>query len=304
MNKAVLASAIWAATTGFALAEVKLSAEARSGILSVPGSARLLFTSKLRINFNLSVPTDGDLAFGGFFASSDINGTSSGTPGSLFVEGSFGRLSVGNVDGATSAAIGQVRGVGLVSGDDQNDISYIANGGGGFQTASFGNTSDPTALLRLDAQDLTLYASVTQPEGTKGQNAYALAAKQTFGKIAYAVGYEHETTPSADISHYVLGATATFGKLTTKAIYGQVRSDAVARTTAQWAISAAYTAKDLTLIAYFADDAGLGSATSHARAFGLGASYRLADGVTFVGGLYHNQTRGQSGLDVGLLLNF
>lgn len=304
MNKAILATAIWAAMTSMASAEVKLTAEARSGFVSVPASSDLIFSNKLRINFNLSVPTDGALTFGGFFASSDINGTSTGTPGSMFLAGPFGRLSIGNVDGAATAAIGQVRGVGLTSGDDQNDISYLANGGGGFRTASLGNTSDPTALLRIDAKKLTLYASVTQPEGTQGQNAYAIAAKQDFGKFAYAVAYEHERTPTADIRHYALGATATFGKLTTKAVFGKLRSGVAGVDAAQWAISAAYTDEALTVIAYYADDEDLGTASSNAVAYGLGVSYQLAGGVTFLGGVYRNQTQGQTGVDFGLLLNF
>ncbi len=303
MNKAVLASALWAATAGFAAAKITLSADARVGFVSVDGSSDTTLISRGRAILRLSGTTDTGLRYGGFISSSEINETFTGSPFSLYVEAGFGRLSVGNVDGAATAAIGHVRGVGLVSANDRNEVTYIANGGNGFRTALFGNTSDPSALLRLDAQDLTFYASVTQPERA-GQNAYSVAAKHVSGNFTYAIAYEHETTPTTRIKHIIAGVTATFGDLTAKAIYGTIDPGTGTYGTDQWGVSATYAVEDLTMIAYYTDDEDLGTAASNAVAYGLGANYRLADGVTFMGGLYHNQTRNQTGIDLGLFLSF
>ena len=62
MKKILLATAMIAASAGFAAAEVTLSGDARMGIVSDGGD--LAFSSRARVKFTLSGESDGGVAFG------------------------------------------------------------------------------------------------------------------------------------------------------------------------------------------------------------------------------------------------
>ena len=296
MKKILLATTLLAATTGFAAAEVTLSGDARMGIISNFDNAAtaaidesdLQFTSRARVKFTLSGSTDGGLEFGASFRADNAAGAASGTAGSVFISGAFGKLSMGDVDDAANSAVGQVSGVGLTGLGDLNEVSYIGGG------------NDPTALYEYSTGDLTIYASVTNPTivaaPATSTVAYSVAAKYALGDYTVALGYEDNDAGS---THIIAGATATFGAATVKAIYGAADGGAIDGD--QYAISVDYKADALTVTAFYSNK-DLLAVTQ--EAYGLGASYDLGGGASFVGGYSHNETSNQDAFDLGVSMSF
>jgi outer membrane protein OmpU len=303
MKNALLGIALSAAATGAADAEIALSGDAKLGFIPSPAAAHAAFISRVHLSFALARVTDSGLTFGTSIGITDSDRVANGSAGAFYVSGPNGRLAVGDVEGAAAAAVGYVPGVGLISANDQNEVSYIANGGGGFRTALFGNTSDPSALYRYQTGDLTLFASLTQPGNTR-QNAYAVAANYAQGGYVLSLGVEHERTATADIDHIILGARAVFGPVTAKAIYGHVTTTARGFDASQWAVSATYRADALALTAYYTDDHALGLGKNTAVAYGIGASYPIGGSASVIGGYYRNQTFDENGVEIGLFVAF
>jgi outer membrane protein OmpU len=298
MKKILLATTLLAATTGFAAAEVTLSGSARMGIISdfddpltlTIDENDLAFTSRARVVFTLSGETDGGLSFGASFRADNAVGANSGDAGSVFVSGAFGKLSMGDVDGAANAAVGHVSGVGLTGLDDKNESTFIANGDG---------ISDPSALYEYSTGDLTIYASATNPAaGAAAVDAYSIAAKYAFGDYTVALAYETADSGATSVDHIILGASATFGAVTVKANYGE--ADLGATNESQWALSVDYKADALTVTAFYTDDSDLGGA----EAYGLGASYDLGGGASVVGGYSHDETANDDSYDLGVSMSF
>ena len=287
MKKILLATTLLAASTGFAAAEVTLSGDARMGILS-DFADDVQFTSRARVKFTLSGETDGGLAFGASFRADNAGAASSGDAGSVFVSGAFGKLSMGDVDGAANAAVGHVSGVGLTGLGDLNESTFVGNGDG---------VTDPSALYEYSTGDLTIYASATNPVDAAVADAYSLAAKYALGDYTVALGYE-TVDGAVDIDHIILGASATFGAVTVKANYGQAEVGAVDGD--QFAISVDYKADALTVTAFYADDEELGGV----EAYGLGASYDLGGGASLVGGYVQNETADADSFDFGVSMSF
>ena len=278
MKKILLATTMLAATTGFAAAEVTLSGDARMGIISnfddalttTINESDLHFTSRARVKFTMSGSTDGGLDFGASFRAQDAVAAKTGTAGSVFISGAFGKLSMGDVDDAANSAVGQVSGVGLTGLGDLNEVSYIGGG------------NDPTALYEYSTGDLTIYASATNPTIPASVVAYSVAAKYALGDYTVALGYEDNDAGSTQI---IAGATATFGAATVKAIYGQATGGAIDGN--QYALSVDYKADALTVTAFYSNK-DLTTVTQ--EAYGLGASYDLGGGASIAGGVSDDGT--------------
>ena len=307
MKKILLATTVLAATTGFAAAEVTLSGDARMGIISnfdillddpltttvdesLITESDLAFTSRARVKFTLSGSTDGGLEFGASFRADNAAAASSGTAGSAFISGAFGKLSMGDVDGAANAAVGHVSGVGLTGLGDLNESTFIANGSG---------VTDPSALYEYSTGDLTIYASATNPgpAAPATLDAYSIAAKYALGDYTVALGYETVNNVTND-DQIIAGVSATFGAATVKAKYGQANVGLLNGN--QYAISVDYKMDALTVTAFYNNKVDIGGQ----EAYGLGASYDLGGGASLVGGYSQNQTSNEAAYDLGVSMSF
>lgn len=264
MKKVLLATTMLVAGASVAVAEVTVSGDGRMG-LSNPfqfNPAALDptgFTSRARVAFTLSGESESGLSFGASFRADNAAGAAAGTAGSVFIQGAFGKLSMGDVDGAANAAVGHVDDVGLTGLGDTNESVFIANSG--FSNALIATnaagdalalTGDPSALYQYTMGSVTIYASVSQPTFSFGAAgaATAIAGGALAGAnagvyqgdayglgVAYAVdgykvslGYERldlsRLVPAAPArslkgDHWILGGDATFGDFTAKARYGK-----------------------------------------------------------------------------------
>ncbi len=311
MKRHLLASSmILAASLGAASAEVTLSGSARMGVIDDFGADNTGFTSRARVEFTLSGETDTGLSFGASFRADNAVGANEGTAGSVFLSGAFGKLSMGDVDGAANTAVGHVSGVGLTGLSDLNEISYISNGGSDFDdggTVSLDDTVDPTALYEYSMGDFTFYASSTQPNQPAGGQAVAAAVKYSTGAYTFAVAYENLNAADDYVwEQVVVGATATFGAVTVKAAYVDGKVDTGGGSGPDWdqaAVSVDYTMDALTFTAFYTDDedAPLGV---DAEAYGLGAAYDLGGGAKVVGGYVKNESDDTSAADLGVSFAF
>jgi outer membrane protein OmpU len=280
MKKILLATTVLVGTAGFAAAEVTLSGSARMGVASFDGGD-LEFSSRVRVVFNLSGETDGGLAFGATIRADNAAGGNVGEAGSVFISGAFGKLSMGDVDGAANAAVGHVSGVGYTGLNSYNESTFIANGGG---------NSD--ALYEYSTGDLGFYLSATNPGN--GDVAASVAVSYAMGDYSFALGYEDD---GAGTDHIIVGANATFGAVTVKARYGEASGVIEG---SQMAASIDYTMDALTLTAFYTDDEEL----LGDEAYGIGASYDLGGGASLMGGYVENKSIDESSYDLGVSFSF
>jgi outer membrane protein OmpU len=287
MKYILASSAVLALIAGVASAEVTLSGDARMGIKDDFGPVDAGFTSRARVKFTMSGETDTGLSFGADFRADNAGGAATGTAGSVYISGAFGKLSMGDVDGAAQAAVGNVDGVGLTGLDDLNEIAYI-----------LGN-EDPSALYEYSTGSFGFYISA-QPEG--GNSNYGVGANYTTGNYKFAIGYESvedDSTPgslwpdkidfssfwSNGASQVVLGADGTFGAVTVKARFARYDEKDYDGGVDQMALSVTYTADALAVTGFVSNYRGTDNYEGDDGDFyGIGASYDLGGGAKVVGG--------------------
>lgn len=327
MKKILLATTMLVAGASIAAAEVTLSGSARMGIISNFDNAATLgvdesdleFTSRARVEFTMSGESDSGLSFGASFRADNAVGANTGDAGSVFISGAFGKLSMGDVDGAAQMATGHVAGVGLTGLGDLNESTFLGAGDG---------ATDPTALYEYSAGDFTVYVSATNPTTTintlgataattiiTDTNAIALGAKYTFGDYAVGLGYEKLDGKSAvsatgadnvDVDHVVLKLSANVAGFNVQGLIGQADGNVgavVLNNAKQYAASVSYTTGALTGTVFYTDDSDLRIAGT-ATGYGIGASYDLGGGASVKGGLVKNHDADTEAFDLGVSFSF
>lgn len=310
--KTLLAStAILAATVGIASAEVAVSGSARMGLVDTFGDTGVEFSSRVRINFTASGETDTGLAFGASVrADQSGQGNAANGDSTVYISGAFGKLTMGDVDGAANAASGQTDGVGYTGLSDLNEITYLANGGTDFAGPGIGldDPQDTSVLYEYTAGSLSFYLSSTQLDRAVGAEAKSIAAKYSTGAYAVSLGYENlDAEDSYEWEQFVLGGSATFGGVTLKAIYADGKNNQ-GDEWKQHSVSATYAVDAFSVTAFVSDDEDLLTtdlvSSANARAYGIGASYDLGGGAKVSGGYVKNRTDDTNAVDLGLSFSF
>lgn len=320
MKKLLLASTALVLSAGVAAADVAVGGDGRMGVIDDFGDdSDLRFTSRIRISFSASGETDGGLTFGGSIradnagefnlvddsgnsvgdagfdittASFDGGGGVNGADGSVFIEGAFGRLTMGDVDSAAENAVGDISGVGLTGLGDLNESTYIAG-------SDSAGASEPAALYEYSAAGFTGYLSVTNP-GDPIRNAdatatpWSIGATYSFGDFSILAGYEDNDQGT---DHIIVGGTASFAGATLKAIFGTADGDVEGD---QYGVSLDYTFDAITGTLFYKDDEELGGN----EAFGVGASYDLGGGASLKAGFAQDETNDDQAYDFGISFSF
>ncbi len=288
MKKVLLASTALVLSAGVAAADVSVGGDGRMGVISTEGSD-LGFTSRIRISFSASGETDAGLSFGGSArvdhydtTTGDTGSATNGSAGSVFVEGTFGKISMGDVSGAPEAAVGDLSGVGLTGLGDRNEATYLSN------------ATRPAARWDYTVADLGLHVSADNP-GPTGDQAYGIAVTYSMGDISFGIGHEDAGTQD----HTIAGVTAGFGDATVKVIYGT--ADLTAGDFDQMGISVDYVTGATTLTAYWIsrDTAGT-TVDSH----GIGVSYDLGGGAAIKAGYADADDFADASYDLGISMSF
>ena len=284
MKKVLLGSTALLMSAGVAAADVAVSGDGRMGIIDADGDTG--FTSRIRIAFSASGETDAGLSFGGGIRADNSIGGASGTAGSVFIEGAFGKITMGDVSGAAEAAVGDVSGVGLTGLGDFNEMTYLSNNTDVDDTDFDDNTFAavrPVARYEYSFGDGTIYASIGNPGGNTPTGddieSYAVGGDYTFGDFTIALGWETLSAGAFDADHAVGGISWAFGDATLKATYG----DSSDLDLTQWMVSGDYVIGATTLTAYYSD-VEIGALAVDADGFGLGAAYDLGGGASIKAG--------------------
>ena len=304
MKKVLLATSAVALMAGAASAEISLSGSARMGLVysdTAAGSATQ-FSSRVRIVFTASGETDTGLSFGASVrADQSGQGNTSNGDSTVFISGSFGKLTMGDVGGAADALVGQTSGVGYGPNDGLQEINFI-------------NTTKTAAYYEYSTGAVTFGLGAGQLEVGEELN---IGVK--YSTDAYSVALAYETDDSTDLDMLSLGASATFGAFTAKLRVSDL--DAPGADTL-WSVSGDYKTGATTLTVFYTDfgnvaslgfnpqdaatAAGLAGATD-TQHIGIGAAYDLGGGATVAGGIVSQQNDGIDDVliaDVGLKFSF
>ncbi|MEI6799882.1 MAG: porin [Pseudomonadota bacterium] len=332
MKKILLATTVLSMSAGFAAADVSVSGSARMGVVSTDGTS--VFSSRVRMKFSGSGTTDGGLAFGGSFSAHDTAGANSGTAGSTYISGAFGKISMGDVDSGDKAAVGQIDGgVGYTGLKSFNSISYAADGGlNNDWEKAFGKdaVSAPGAkvLYTYSANGMSISASSSQIGGNA--SSYGVGASYSAGAVTVGLGYgaadvtiadfvgdEDDETDDISFAASATDVSAsvayTMGTTTVKAIYQDSQLDLTATDfedvsvdySLMNAVSTGVSVKNtngaLSLTGYaittkFESDLAPGKSLS-ANRYGIGATYDLGGGATLGAGWVHNEAVAAKGED-------
>jgi outer membrane protein OmpU len=263
-------------------------------------------SSRIRITFSASGETDAGLSFGGSVRADNSAAGSAGTAGSVFISGGFGKLSMGDVDGAAKAAVGNVSGVGYTGIGDNNELAFLNAG----SDVDGDGTDDtvypvPSALYEYSAADVTFYAGIGQIGGDAalptGQS-YSVGVKYTgVSGLTLSAGYESTSdfaVAGNTADQYLIGADYTTGAFTIKGRYGSIDLGALDAT--QYAVSVDYAFGATTVTGYYrAADVSTGTDIT---SYGIGAAYDLGGGATLAAGVAQTEvgtldnTRGDLGI--------
>ena len=298
MKKVLFATTALVMTAGVAAAEVSVGGDGRMGVISTDGGD-LAFTSRIRISFSASGETDAGLSFGGSIRADNAakeatttdtdtdgffdtaGGGVSGAAGSVFVEGTFGKISMGDVSGAPEAAVGDLSGVGLTGLGDFNELTYLSNG------------TRPAARWDYTTGDLGLHVSADNP-GPAGDQAYGIAVTYAMGDISFGLGHEDLD----GTGHTVAGVTAGFGDATIKVAYGTA-SDIDFD---QMGVSLDYVAGATTLTAFWINKEITG--VSDVDSYGVGVAYDLGGGASIKAGYADSDSLTDASYDFGISMSF
>ena len=323
MKKVLFATSALVLSAGFATAEVAVSGDGRMGMVYDGNDVQ--FSSRARVKFTLTGESDAGLSFGGSFRvdHQDENGgkASAGTAGAVWISGTYGKLSMGDVVSASEAAIGDLYEIGYTEGafaGDVEEISYLTGDGENLDQG-------PNILYEYTVNNISFYASAsdgvntswyTTPGGATdvdgdgdidetGDVAYSLAAKYDGGNFWAALGYAKH----GDASEISLGAEAQFNQFSVKGIYVDYsdRFNGAAEWEYTAGLAAAYQADALTVKGFWRQDKydlGAGAGNEKFDSFGIGADYDLGGGAVLAGGIIDTDYLDDTVADLGVKFKF
>lgn len=244
MKKVLFATTALVMTAGVASAEIALSGDARMGLVYDGNDAQ--FSSRARVRFTATGETDSGLSYGASFRVDHerFNGgdqrASNGTRGSVYVSGTYGKLTMGDVASASEMAVGDLYGVGYTGGDfyaNLNEPSYLTADGNNLDQG-------PNILYEYSISGVNLFMSATDGSdnawpGVYGTNLPDCGDDGVCGTvddnetdIAWSLGANYEGTFSngtynvglgygkhGDAKEIVIGGEVTTGAFMAKAFY-------------------------------------------------------------------------------------
>jgi outer membrane protein OmpU len=276
MKKILLATSAMVLFAGAAAAEVTVTGAGRMGL--VYDGVDTEFSSRIRIIFTASGETDTGLSFGASVRNdqSGVGNTANGDS-TVFISGSFGKLTMGDTGNAADALVGQVSGVGYTGLNDENEIGWL-------------DTEKTGALYEYSAGSLTFALGSAQLTAPDGDDTVSIAVKYATDAYSIALGYEDNALDSQISAK----GTATFGGATVA--LKLVDRDSAADMAA--ALSVDYTTGATTLTAFATDNKDFAGTDT----FGIGAKYDLGGGASVLGGIVDNGT--DTTADVGFNFSF
>lgn len=335
MKKILLATTMLAGTAGFAAAEVAVSGYAEIGIIKADagfaGSTNAQFHQDVEVTFTMSGETDGGLSFGAAIDLDETNvggGDDSGT--TVFVSGAFGKLTMGDTDGALDWAVADSGSLTSMGDDHTTHLYYFAANGldgshdnqvvryeysfGDFGVAVSLEQANNNAAGTLQDDNIGIGATYSMDMGGTAlrfglgyQRGSAVSTAAVAGPPAVPAVYTNADVIGASVSAELAGGfSATLGY--TQTDYDTLEVDGTASGLVDFAhtgLGLTYTTGALSLhanVGMYNPDVGASDET-----YGLAVNYDLGGGAVVMAG-YGSDTSAavgsQSQYSIGLGLSF
>jgi outer membrane protein OmpU len=295
MKKVLFATTALIATAGVASADIGISGDGRMGIVNTEATGNndneTQFNSRIRITFTASGTTDAGIEFGGSVradnagatnqqrgtgtANAGTNGGVNGQGGSVYVSGDFGKITMGDVGSAHESATGDLAGVGYTM--SANEMGYAGGG------------DDEGVAWSYSVDNLTLYASMGQPQASSANNESGFGLSYSMAGVTLGVGTaddgtKEETSASIRASVAGVGITAIV-----------VDRDNDTSVSGETGLSLSYAVdSNLSVAAFTRSTENVGAADRDYT--GVGFSMNLGGGATLAGG-YTQGGGGSNSLD-------
>ena len=276
MKKILLATSALVGFAGVAAAEVKLSGYAEMGIQGGNAGYETQFHNDVVINFDFSGATDGGLEFGGRVqldddGSSNPNGAPAFDDEAFWVSGSFGKLTLGETDGAFDWALSEIY-MGTSIADD-----HSTHAGAYWFTGLDGSYDNQIVRYEYSFGDFSGAVSAEMDDAGVGDAILGLGVKWAGDMNGTAVnaGFGYQTANNVDVWGLSAGATMANG-IDVRVGYADFDGSA------SWAgLGLGYTTGALLVQAnYGSYDTPLGNVDG----FGLVANYDLGGGAVLMAG--------------------
>ena len=299
MKKALLATTAIVTMSGAAYAQgVKLSGFAEMGIAD-GGDGEAMFHQDVDVRFKMESMTDAGLTFG---TEADLDdaaklagkaGTNHGL--SIYVNGPFGNVNLGDTDGAFDWALAEVGGAGAIADNHTGHKGF--NGNSGLD----GDNDNDGQILRYDNSfgDLSMALSFEQDDGGGNGDIIGAGVKGGFGDFGIGVGFQqHDNASVSGVS-----VTAAFGEISGALNYSQRSNDAAANKT-HIGVGATYASGATTVNVNFGRNE---TGDMEDTGFGVAAAYGLGGGATLQFGYGNSDLADGSKTDtwsLGLAMSF
>ncbi len=257
MKKLLLATTMLMTAGSYAAADVSVSGDGRMGVVSTDGTSE--FSSRMRIKFTGSGTTDGGLSFGGSFRAADAIGAASGTSGSVYISGAFGKITMGDTGNAVDSLVSNVSGVGYGASDLD----------GGQELGLVDSANKEGVSYNIAVSGATVEVGAGQLDGAA--EYYSVAVAYAFGGINAAIGYESDAVDT----NTKVALSAKVGPATVKVALADRDSNA----DLGYAMSADFAMAGATVTAYYAND------NADEANMAVGVSYDLGGGAVFKSGV-------------------
>lgn len=303
MKHLLLASTILAAAALPAAAEMTLSGEAKMGIAGgdLYANDDAQFFSDFTLTFEGTGGTDNGLTFGMVveLVKADgptvVNGDIGTDSEEVFIEGTFGRLSLGSIDGAYYTRVGEVNLGASLADDETSHAGYFAG------DALDG--SEDAQILRYDytAGAFGLSLSLEQDDDGAGDDdiwGLGLSYGMETGGIGLGFGLGYQTNSEDDLAG--ASVTADFGNGLQAAVTLAEFDAAAGNDYTHVGVGLGYSTGAVSVSANYGQFDYDGAPDEDG--FGLTAAYDLGGGASINAG--YGDGEGESSYSLGLILSF
>ncbi|AUH65207.1 porin [Paracoccus zhejiangensis] len=335
MKKVLFATTALVMTAGVASAEIALSGDARMGLVYDGNDAQ--FASRARVRFTATGETDSGLSYGASFRVDHERAAQragNGTRGAVYVSGTYGKLSMGDVASASEMAVGDLYGVGYTGGDfygNLNEPSYLTADGNNLDQG-------PNILYEYSISGVNVFASATDGSDDPWGPAYGEGDNSTDSDLAWSLGASYEGTFSngtynvglgygkhGDQKEIVVGGEVTSGAFMAKAFYADYKnrpdinfaisddeSITIDNTGIEYdrayGLSLGYEYNNMLFKGFWRRDEGeavvAGLSDVEYDSWGIGVDYDLGGGATVAAGIADSDWFSDTVADVGIRFAF
>jgi outer membrane protein OmpU len=304
-----------AGTAGFAAAEVAISGYAEIGVIQADegfaGSTELQFHQDVEVTFKMSGETDGGLSFGAAIDLDETNvgaGDADGT--TVFVSGAFGKLTMGDTDGALDWAVQDAGSLTSMGDDHTTHVAYFdANGFDGSGT-------DDGQIVRYEYSFGDFGVAVSLEQAANGSNVVQddnLGIGATYSMdmsgtaLKFGLGYQSGSDGTTNGDVWGISAGAEFaGGFSGVIGYTDTSLDGVGNDSSRLGLGVTYASGPLSVTANYGEIDN--EVAADADSYGLAVNYDLGGGAVVMAG-YGSDTDGatvgnQAQYSIGLGLSF